>query len=156
MTTPAEQLQILSVYTPPSVARLAFYNPSQKLGGTWRRFYAATAFADISGFTPLAEALAASGGRGAEELTAILNQVFEALITTVESYGGQVAKFGGDALSLVWPCTPETISEAFWDGIKAAFAMEETMAGFTTVSSSQREFNLRMKMALSAGEVLEV
>jgi adenylate cyclase len=156
MTTPAEQLQILSVYTPPSVARLAFYNPSQKLGGTWRRFYAATAFADISGFTPLAEALAASGGRGAEELTAILNQVFEALITTVESYGGQVAKFGGDALSLVWPCTPETISEAVWDGVQAAFAMQETMAGFTTVSTSQGEFQLRMKIGLSAGELLEV
>lgn len=156
MPTTAEHLQTLSVYVPPSVARLAFENPSQKLGGAWRRFYAATAFADISGFTPLAEELALGGARGAEELTAVLNQVFEALITTVEYHGGQVIKFGGDALSLIWPCEPDSMAEAVWRAVQAAFAMQAAMARFATVSTSQGEFELRMKIGLSVGEVLEV
>ncbi|HXV99168.1 MAG TPA: adenylate/guanylate cyclase domain-containing protein, partial [Anaerolineae bacterium] len=155
MTT-AEQLQTLSVFVPPPVNHLLLQNPRRQLGGTWRRFYAATAFADISGFTPLAEGLAAAGVRGAEELTAILNQVFEALITTVESHGGQVVKFGGDALSLIWPCEPEELAIAVGRAIKAAFAMQAAMARFATVSSKQGEFELKMKIGLSAGELLEV
>jgi len=46
--------------------------------------------ADISGFTPLTAALVQTLGsrRGAEELTHHLNQVYEALITEVERFGG--------------------------------------------------------------------
>ncbi len=155
MTT-TDHLQTLNVYVPPPVTRLAVQNPQQQLGGTWRYFHAATLFADISGFTPLAEALASAGVRGAEELTAILNRVFEALITTAESHGGHVVKFGGDALSLTWPCPLEGLAEAVWRAVQAAFAMQAAMASFATVSTSQGQFELRMKMGLSAGQLLEV
>ena len=90
MATTIEHLQNLNAYVPPPVAKLALENPHQPLDGTWRRFQAVTIFADISGFTPLAEALAANGLKGAAELNAILNRVFETLITTIESLGGQV------------------------------------------------------------------
>lgn len=156
MVPTSEQLDTLSVYVPTAVTRLALQNPHQKFDGFSRRFYAATVFADISGFTPLAEALASSGVRGAEELTAILNDVFETIITTVESHGGQVVKFGGDALSLIWPCTPDTMPEAIWRALQAAFAMQMAMVKFTVVPTSQGEFELRMKIGLSAGELLEV
>ena len=45
-------------------------------------------FADISGFTPLTEALALELGprRGAEELTRHLNQVYNAVITELHQY----------------------------------------------------------------------
>ena len=109
MTT-FEQLQTLSVYVPPPVTQLLLQNPHRQLGGDWRRFHAATVFADISGFTPLAEGLASAGGRGAEELTAILNRVFEALITTVESHGGQISltsKVGiGTTVEVALPALP--------------------------------------------------
>ena len=156
MTSTAEQLQTLSVYTPPSVSNLAFEKPHHQPGGSSRRFLAATAFADISGFTPLTEALAFRGARGAEELTSILNRVFETLITTVESHGGQVVKFGGDALSLIWSCSPETKTEMVWRSVQASFAMQAAMAEFATVSTSQGEFQLQMKIGLSVGELLEV
>ncbi len=155
-TVTAQQLQTLSVYVPPSVARQAFKEPEAQFGGTWRRFHAATLFADISGFTPLTEKLAASGVRGAEELTSVLNQVFEALITTAESYGGRVVKFGGDALSLTWPCPPKDMTTTLWRAIEAAFAMQAAMARFATISTSQGQFALRMKIGISAGELLEV
>ena len=156
MAITVEQLQTLNVYVPPPVARLAFQNPHQQPGGTWRRFHAVTVFADISGFTPLAEELAVAGVRGAEELTSILSQVLEALITAAERHGGQVVKFGGDALSLMWPCEPEEIADTILRAVQGTFAMQAAMARFSTVSTRHGEFKLRMKIGISAGEVLEV
>lgn len=160
MEKTTQQLESLTVYVPPAVAEMAFRQPDEQPGsGSWRAFYAATAFADISGFTPLAEELATNGVRGAEELTAILNQVFEGLITTIESHGGQVVKFGGDALSLIWPCQPdsESMAEAAWRMAQAAFAMQKTMMRFATVFSRDgATFSLRMKIGLSAGRLIEV
>ena len=58
-------------------------------------------FADISGFTPLTEALTVELGpkRGAEELTVHLNQVYGALIAELHRYGGSVISFSGDAIT---------------------------------------------------------
>ena len=58
-------------------------------------------FADISGFTPLTEALAAELGpqRGAEELTAVLDMVFDAVLGELHRYGGSVIYFSGDAVT---------------------------------------------------------
>ncbi|MCB0033184.1 MAG: adenylate/guanylate cyclase domain-containing protein, partial [Anaerolineales bacterium] len=61
----------------------------------------AVLFADISGFTPLTEALARELGpkRGAEELTIHLNNVYDALITELHRLGGSVISFSGDAIT---------------------------------------------------------
>jgi class 3 adenylate cyclase/tetratricopeptide (TPR) repeat protein len=61
----------------------------------------AALFADIAGFTPLAEALAAQLGpqRGAEELTDRLNDVYGRLTALIDYYGGSVIGFSGDALT---------------------------------------------------------
>jgi class 3 adenylate cyclase/tetratricopeptide (TPR) repeat protein len=56
---------------------------------------------DISGFTSLAERLAARGRAGAEELIAVISGCFEGLIGIAERYGGDVLKFRGDALLLL-------------------------------------------------------
>jgi len=58
-------------------------------------------FADISGFTPLTEALVRTLGprRGAEELAGQLNEIYDALIAEVDRYGGSVIGFGGDAIT---------------------------------------------------------
>jgi class 3 adenylate cyclase/tetratricopeptide (TPR) repeat protein len=54
--------------------------------------------ADISGFTALSERLAAKGREGAEELTAVINDCFTGMIDDCDRHGGDVLKFGGDAL----------------------------------------------------------
>jgi class 3 adenylate cyclase len=59
-------------------------------------------FADVSGFTPLAERLARHGKVGAEELTDTLNAVFTDLLGVAARYGGDCLKFGGDALLLLF------------------------------------------------------
>ncbi len=61
----------------------------------------AALFADISGFTPLTEALLRKLGpqRGAEELPRWLNKIYDALIDEVEGYRGSVISFSGDAIT---------------------------------------------------------
>ncbi len=58
-------------------------------------------FADISGFTSLTEALKNAIGtrRGAEELTHNLDTIFTNLIAEVETNGGSVLGFAGDAIT---------------------------------------------------------
>jgi len=61
--------------------------------------------ADISGFTPLTEALASTLGphQGAEELTRLLNHVYSALVSRVHHFGGSIVCFIGDALVACFP-----------------------------------------------------
>ena len=58
--------------------------------------------ADISGFTALSEALADKGREGAEELTRLINSCFVALMEAAYGYGGEVLKFGGDAVLIMF------------------------------------------------------
>ncbi len=90
----------------------SFDNPEAYVAGDRRQALAsrvempdrvrgAALFADISGFTPLTEALAKELGsqRGAEELTANLGRVFHAVIAELDRYGGNVIYFCGDAIT---------------------------------------------------------
>ncbi len=58
--------------------------------------------ADISGFTRLTEQLSSMGRRGAEELTDLLNSCFDSMIRTCHEEGGDIIKFGGDALLVLF------------------------------------------------------
>ncbi len=57
---------------------------------------------DVSGFTALSERLATRGREGAEELVRTISDVFDVLIATAERHGGDVLKFRGDALLLLF------------------------------------------------------
>jgi len=57
---------------------------------------------DVSGFTRLSERLQAKGRAGAEELVLLLSGVYEGLIGISERYEGDVLKFRGDALLLLF------------------------------------------------------
>ena len=60
-------------------------------------------FADVSGFTKLSEYLAKAGAGGAEKLAFYLNRYLEQLANKVRKEGGDVFKFAGDAIIIVWP-----------------------------------------------------
>ncbi|MGE5601931.1 MAG: tetratricopeptide repeat protein [Nitrososphaerales archaeon] len=108
----------------------------------------AALFADISGFTPLTEALALELGprRGAEELTAHLNRVYDAVITELHRFGGVVIGFSGDAI---------TCWLAGDDGRRAtaaALAMQHAMRRFREVRThSGRAVSMGMKVAVATG-----
>ena len=112
------------------------------------RVHGAGIFADISGFTPLTEALATELGpqRGAEVLTAILGDVISAIIEELDRYGGDVIYFSGDAITC-------------WidgdDGARAtacALAMQAAMTRVGSVTTpAGRPVTLAMKVAIAVG-----
>ncbi len=65
-------------------------------------FQALTMFVDISGFTPMTEALMKGGDEGAEILSDILNRIFEPMVNTVYKRGGFISGFAGDAFTAIF------------------------------------------------------
>src|SRR4029078_8379819 len=89
------------------------------------RAQGAALVADVSGFTPLTEALALALGpqRGAEELTRQMDMVYGALITQVERFGRSVVGFSGDAITCCFDQDTGLRATA------AALAMQTAMQG---------------------------
>ena len=84
------------------VPRLAMDWMAESPGERWRAVEGAMVFADISGFTALSERLAAHGRIGAEELVETLSSVFTVMLDAAALRGGQLIKFGGDALVILF------------------------------------------------------
>ncbi len=106
-------------------------------------------FADISGFTPLTEALAAELGpqRGAEELTANIGRIFHAVIDELDAFGGDVIYFSGDAITC-WIDGDDGLAAA-----SAAIAMLEAIdrTGLI-VTPGGSQVRLAMKVAIAVGD----
>lgn len=89
----------------------------------------AVLLADIAGFTPLAERLAAQRD-GAEKLTGYLNDYFGELIDYILDSGGDVVKFAGDALLANWAQLPgETLEMAIRRAAACGLRVQEAMHG---------------------------
>jgi class 3 adenylate cyclase/tetratricopeptide (TPR) repeat protein len=139
-------------------------------------------FADVSGFTPMSEALSVLGAEGAEILTDILNRYFADMIGVIHSHGGQVMKFGGDAILCFFPDKPQaadgrrqeedgnatapfmgapaqaeacgSISTSLRCALVAARKMQEGMTRFQNIRTPVKKFALKMKIGIAHGEVL--
>lgn len=110
----------------------------------------AALFADISGFTPLTEALLRAYGprRGAEELSQQLNQVYDALVAEVHRYGGSVIGFSGDAMT----CWID--GDAGLQAAACGLAMQGIMQQFKAIDIPGSEpVALAMKVAVATGPV---
>jgi adenylate cyclase 10 len=60
-------------------------------------------FADVSGFTNLTETLSKIGHEGAELTAFAINRYMELLVSAISRSGGDIFKFAGDAIIVVWP-----------------------------------------------------
>ncbi|MCU1361480.1 MAG: adenylate/guanylate cyclase [Ilumatobacteraceae bacterium] len=128
-----------------------------------RRTEGAALFADISGFTPLTEALVTALGpqRGAEELLIALNRIYDALVEQVDAYRGSVIAFSGDAITCWfdqsgdggWPSSapgiqaPDPVQRA----VATSFAIQATMQQFATFEIQGAVVPLAVKVAVTAG-----
>ncbi|KAF7459232.1 putative adenylate cyclase [Cryptosporidium felis] len=70
-------------------------------------FKGAVMFCDASGFTALTAALDKQLN-GAERLGECINNFFTPLIQIIHYWGGDIIKFSGDAICVVWPVDDET------------------------------------------------
>ncbi|HVR77550.1 MAG TPA: adenylate/guanylate cyclase domain-containing protein [Acidimicrobiia bacterium] len=100
-------------------------------------------FVDVTGFTALSERLARRGKVGAEEITEIISNLFDRLLIRAFEQGGDLLKFGGDALLLLF--TGDFHRQR---GIQASDHMQEDLA-------AQRVGGIRMRMSggLASGPV---
>lgn len=103
-------------------------------------------FADISGFTAMSERLSRTGREGAEEITAIINRYFDVMLSILREHGGQLIKFGGDALLGLFVEAGDATR-----AIQAALAMQQAMSSFAEIKTSQGVFPLQMKVGIHRG-----
>jgi predicted ATPase/class 3 adenylate cyclase len=111
----------------------------------------AVLFADISGFTSLAESLARLYGarRGAEELTRQLNSVYDAVIEEIERYHGSILGFSGDAVTC-WFNNESRPDEGALLAVSCAFALQtaiQTLPPVLLSNDEQVEFSLKTAVA---------
>ena len=113
------------------------------------RVHGSALFADISGFTPLTEALAKELGsqRGAEELTANIGRVFHAVISELDAYDGNVIYFAGDAITCWIDGDDGTRACAAAEGMQRAIRRTGTI-----VTPGGSTVELGMKVAIAVGD----
>lgn len=139
--------------SPGSAAPLAPYVPRLLIDWAstcpdtrFRRVEGTMVFIDISGFTALSERLARRGKAGAEELTDVLDGVFARLLLRAAALGGDLVKFGGDALLLLFTGGDHPARAS-----AAAFDMREELASAGRVDTSEGHVALRMSVGVHSG-----
>ncbi|WP_437289571.1 adenylate/guanylate cyclase domain-containing protein [Sorangium sp. So ce406] len=115
------------------------------LGG--KRAAVSVLFADVVGFTPLAES------RDAERMVALLNELFSMLTEIVFRHGGTVDKFIGDCVMAVWgaPLPQEDHAR------RALAAAEDMMRFLETANEEWRErydIEIRLGVGVNSGEAI--
>lgn len=117
-------------------------------GQEWRSIDASLVFADISGFTALTERLSARGRIGAEQIIDTLNSIFGSMLVTAAGRGGELLKFGGDALFFMF--RGEGHAERACD---SAVAMR-TLLRHMRPPEDVGPIRLSMSVGIHSGEVL--
>jgi class 3 adenylate cyclase/tetratricopeptide (TPR) repeat protein len=105
-------------------------------------------FFDITGFTPLTERLARRGREGAEELSNLLDTVFSQLLMDAEDEGGDLLKWGGDALLLLFDDADHSRRAA-----RAALRMHRALAQIGRAKTSIGRVKLRASAGVESGPV---
>ncbi len=141
----------LNSYVPPAILRFAMADCTPRAMPAAESSAAAILFADISGFTPLAESLAQRGPAGAEALTQLLNDYLGQLVELIHSQGGEVLSFAGDALLAMWSDSVcgENLSLLTQRAAYCALTIQKQFNNYEPTESLQ----LQLRLGISAGEV---
>lgn len=152
---------LLASYVPKLIQKRAIQNPTPIDAPLGESFQSVVLFTDISGFTALTERLAEKGPVGVETLARVLNDYFGKMINVIDEYGGDVVKFAGDALIVVWSIasasgTADSASEeakrqATLRAVECSLKIREMMLNYNAEGSP-----LYLKMALATGLIAEV
>src|SRR5574341_567086 len=145
-------LDTLASYVPARIARRAAPGCAPPTTPIAEQFEAAVFFADISGFTQMAERLGQSGPSGTEELRHLINVYFDELIALIASHGGDIIKFAGDALFAIWPASPD--GEALPTvTLRAAQCALDTQKHLNNYPAAE-DWKLFLRLGVEAGAVL--
>ena len=103
-------------------------------------------FADVSGFTRLSERLARQGRAGAEVMVGALSTVFGPLVAEIHRHGGDVLKFAGDALVVLFEGEDHVRR-----GARAAIGLRRTLRSVGSVRTGAGTVRLSMSQGLHVG-----
>ena len=116
-------------------------------------------FVDLSGFTRLTETLMRKGAEGAEELSYVLNHIFQPTVALVYRQGGFIPYFAGDSFTAIFPNHPggPANAEAVATATRVIEAAQSTLHRFVRAQeetdSLLAEHHIGIKIGLSEGEV---
>ncbi|ATB32899.1 AAA family ATPase [Melittangium boletus] len=144
---PTSRLQALASFVPSSLVRGLAADETRPREGARSSAPAVLLFADVSGFTPLTEALERSGPEGAERLSAVINTCFSTLLETVLDHGGDILRFAGDAILALWPA--EEPSDSARMAARCAQAIQVAVAKLDVEG-----VRLKLRIGITAGPVV--
>jgi adenylate cyclase len=124
--------------------------------GSHRRWYwldGTFLFTDLSGFTSLVEAYAPERAAGAQVLLSALNRYFDTIIRIVNTSGGDLLEFTGDAMLFYFESTRSDHPEV-QRALNAALNMQSTMADFQSIETPRGKVSLTMRVGLHTGQGL--
>ena len=108
-----------------------------------QRKLASVLFADIAGFTALSETL------DAEDVTDIMNDLWQQIDAAITNHGGWIDKHIGDAVMALWG-VEQSHEDDPEHALHAALAMQNALADFR----QQRQVQLSMRIGVNTGPVL--
>lgn len=115
------------------------------------RLNCSSLFVDISGFSTLTEKLSRHGQQGNEILAGVIRSYFDPLLNTVETMGGFVANFAGDAFTVLFPenKSHDTAMRAY----SAAYAMLQFVSQHSCFLTPFGAVDIGIKIGLAVGTV---
>ena len=104
-------------------------------------------FADIVGFTPLAET------RDPHDVVTLLNHYFRRMVEIIFRYEGTVDKFGGDAIMAVWG-VPVEVEDGAFKAIASGIAMQTAVFQLNTYLTATQGIAIGMGVGINSGRFL--
>ncbi|MCD6578697.1 AAA family ATPase, partial [bacterium] len=108
-------------------------------------------YIDISGFTSMSEKLAKIGKEGAEKLAGIINGYFDNFNDIISHYGGDIYRFGGDAIFGFYPDKKEY--DSVMESLIAAQKIMDYVDKNHTIEMGNDKFTIKMHIGLAYGNI---
>lgn len=140
-------IHTLKSYVPQILQRRIAADPAPPHQPFVEEYRAAVLFVDISGFTALTEEFAARGPSGAEDISAVLNDFYGRWIAMITKYGGDIIKFAGDGLLVVWQY--EDLEKAVLLAAQTALEARKKLENFRAGNRP-----LSTRIAITAGQMV--
>jgi adenylate cyclase len=136
----------LSRYVSAGVAREILSNLDD-VGLSGKRVEGSVLFADIKGFTQIAEKIRP------EELVSILNRYFTLITCACEINHGMVDKYMGDGVMLVFGA-PEPDTDHAYHAISCALLIQKLVAHENALREEQGKFPVQFRIGVNTGSML--
>ncbi|MGH2793529.1 MAG: ATP-binding protein [Actinomycetota bacterium] len=104
-------------------------------------------FTDVTGSTALGEA------NDPEAMRAVMERYFDRMKLVIESHGGTVEKFIGDAIMAVFG-VPEVHEDDALRAVRAAAEMREALAALNNSLEGERGLRIRVRTGINTGRVV--